>query len=306
MSNEVAYSFAKNASDTNYNPKFREFKNQNSIQGMNSNLEDNSPINHSITTSEIRATLQQCKNTSPGPDKILHILLKNLTDNSVAYLQKIYNLIWKYGVFPTRWSDSIIVPIRKRGKDRRQSTSYRPIALTCTMCKIVDKIVSKRLRWHLEKEKFFDPNQSGFRQNRSTLDPLINLETNICDAFVNDQHLLTVFLDIKKAYEMVWRNHIIQVLSNNKVRGSMLEFIKNFLRHRYIQVRVNGQLENSVPQGSVLSVTLFLVSFNDVNNCFKYPVKSSKFADDITFYCKGKDPKITEKLIQESLNSLQK
>ena len=46
------------------------------------------------------------------------------------------------------------------------------------------------------KEKFFDPNQSGFRQNRSTLDALINLETNICDAFVNDQHLLTVCLGI--------------------------------------------------------------------------------------------------------------
>ena len=87
---------------------------------------------------------------------------------------------------------------------------------------------------------------------------------------MNDQHLVTVCLDIEKAYEMVWRNHIIQVLSNNKVN------------------------------------TLFLVSFNDVNNCFKYSVKSSKFADDITFYCKGKDPKITEKLIQESLNSLQK
>ena len=88
---------------------------------MNSNLEDNSPINHSITTSEIRATLQQCKNTSRWLDKIPNILLKNLTDNSVAYLQKMYNLIWKFGVFPTRWSDSIIVPILKPGKDRRQS-----------------------------------------------------------------------------------------------------------------------------------------------------------------------------------------
>ena len=138
--NEVAYSFAKNATDTNYNPKFREFKNRNSIQGMNSNLEDNSPIIHYITTS------QQCKDTSPGPNKIPNILLKNLTDNSVAYLQKIYNLIWKFGVCPTRWSDSIIVPILKPGEDRGQTTSCRPIALTCTMCKIMEKIVSKRLR----------------------------------------------------------------------------------------------------------------------------------------------------------------
>ena len=67
----------------------------------------------------------------------------------------------------------------------------------------MEKIVNNRLRWLLENKKFFDKHQSAFRQYRSTLDSLVNLETNIHDAFINDQHLLTVSLDIEKCYEMV-------------------------------------------------------------------------------------------------------
>lgn len=117
------------------------------------------------------------------------------------------NSIWKFEIFPKKWREKwIIVPILKLRKDRRHATSYRPIALTCTMCKLMEKIVNKRLRWYLEKETNFDTNRSGFRQNRSTLDPLIMLKANICNSLVN-KHLLTVCLDIGKAYEMVWRNH---------------------------------------------------------------------------------------------------
>ena len=312
MANEIADSFAKNSSDSNYNSKFLEHKMENDNTEQTIDHNNYSRINTPIKLKEIKSTLKQCKNTSPGPDKIPNIFLKNLPENGLTYLLKIYNLIWKSGVFPAKWSEAIVIRIPKPGKDKRKPDNYRPIALTCTMCKLMEKIVNKRLRWYLESKNFFDPNQSGFRQNRSTLDPLINLETNICDALIQNQHLLTVCLDLEKAYEIVWRNRVIQVLSNNNIGGCTLSFIKNFFLHRYIQVRVNRQLsrktelKNGVPQGSVLSVTLFLVAFNDVDKCFTNPVKSSKFADDITMYCKGKDLETTEQLMQESLTALQK
>ena len=92
----------------------------------------------------------------------------------------------------------------------------------------------------------------------------------------------------------------------------MIIFIKNFLQKRLIQVRVNGFLskqiifENGVPQGSVLSVTLFLISFNDITGCIPRPIKKSIFADDLTIYCSGKDIKTIQKLVQSCLNELQK
>ena len=85
---------------------------------------------------------------------------------------------------------------------------------------------------------------------------------------------------------------------------------KVFSTHSNIHVRVNGQLsrkidvKNGVPQGSVLSVTLFLVAFNDIDKCFTDSVKSSRFANDITMCCKAKDLETTEKQMQKSLNAL--
>lgn len=76
-------------------------------------------------------------------------------------------------------------------------------------------------------------------------------------------------------------------------------------------MRDNGQLskkvklENGVPQGSVLSVTFFLATFNDVTENLSKPVKNSKFADNVTTYCRAKDLQTSEKLIQKCLNSLQ-
>lgn len=140
---------------------------------------------------------------------------------------------------------------------------------------------------------FFSPHQSGFRRDRSTLDHLINMETNICDAFISNEHLLAVALDLEKAYDMVWRERIIQIALQNGINGHMLTFIANFLQERRVQVKVNGflskqvTLQNGVPQGSVLSVTLFLMAINEVTQQIPLPIKISMYADDITLLCKG-------------------
>ena len=48
------------------------------------------------------------------------------------------------------------------------------------------------------------------------------------------------------------------------------------------------QLENGVPQGSVLSVTLFLVAINDILCCTNNNVKGLLYADDLVIFCSGK------------------
>ena len=86
----------------------------------------------------------------------------------------------------------------------------------------------------------------------------------------------------------------------------MLIFIINFLKERYIQVRVNNILskkiliENGVPQGSVISVTLFLIAINAIFKCIKKPVEGRPYADDTSIFCIGN----TEKIIQNTLNNL--
>ena len=116
----------------------------------------------------------------------------------------------------------------------------------------------------MEKNKIISQNQHGFRQYRSTYDYLLTLETNICEAFSENHHLVAIFLDIEKAYDMIWKQRIIKILLSTGITGNMIKFVHNFLKHRFIRVRANGtlsdifEIENGVPQGSVPQVLRYL------------------------------------------------
>ncbi len=72
--------------------------------------------------------------------------------------------------FPSKWLEMHTIPLLKPGKNKENADSYRPTALTCTMCKTLERIINNRLQWHLDKHNIITPSQSGFRKNRSTLD----------------------------------------------------------------------------------------------------------------------------------------
>lgn len=312
IANELAMTFAKNSSDLNYDKKFLSRKRQApEINQAHLYNNDNKELNNPILIQELISILNTTKNTSPGPDNIPNILLKNLPYSGLNRLTTLFNLVWNNQVFPSMWSQAVIIPIPKPGKDKTNPKNYRPIALTSTMCKLLEKILNKRLKAFLEKNNFFCSQQNGFRQNRSTTDHLLKLEAIITDAFVKKLHVVMVSLDIEKAFEMVWRQRIVQILIDKGVKGNMIAFIINFLRKRQMQVKVNGKLsdhniaENGVPQGSVLSVTLFLTAINDIVRNIQKPINCCLFADDLTIICTGKNLAITQQLLQETLDNLQ-
>ena len=251
----LANTFAANSSDNNHNEEFKKIKNNYTTQDSNVNEDCSSSLNSEILEEEVRATLAKCKNSSPGPDNVHNIFLKNLPNRAIQILTEFYNFIWINGVYPKIWSEATIIPIPKPGKDKSQPMNYRPIALTCTMCKVFEKILNKRLKNHLKLTNQLSIHQSGFRANKSTYDHLIAPEKYICEAFIKNLHVLVVSLDMKKAYELIWKERIINIMYNKNIKGRMLKFITNFLDNRKIQVKVNNQIsskidiENGIPQG---------------------------------------------------------
>jgi len=91
----------------------------------------------------------------------------------------------------------------------------------------------------------------------------------------------------------------------------MFLFLQNFLKNRKIQVRALSELskihhiENGLPQGSVISVTVFLLAINDIFKNIPKPTKHLLFADDCHIYCSGQNTKISIEILQNSLNILQ-
>ena len=56
----------------------------------------------------------------------------------------LYNKIWQHGLFPGQWLKSKIIPILKPEKDSMNPSNYCLIALTCVLCKIMEKSINVR------------------------------------------------------------------------------------------------------------------------------------------------------------------
>ena len=147
-------------------------------------------------------------------------------------------------------------------------------------------MINKRLIWYLESNNLISPIQSGFRSERSTNDHLIRLETFIRDAFVNREHVVSVFFDLEKAYDTTWRYGIMKDLHDLGLKGRLPIFIQSFLEDRTMQVRVGSTLsdlydqEQGVPQGSILSTTSFNIKINNIVTCLDNKTDGSLFVDD--------------------------
>ncbi|MBJ5505526.1 reverse transcriptase family protein, partial [Salmonella enterica subsp. enterica serovar Derby] len=205
---------------------------------------------------------------------------------------------------------AIVLPFPKPGKDPAIPSNYRPIALTSCLCKLLERMVNARLMWFLETNKILSPHQCGFRRHRSSIDHLLRLETSIREAFVRRQHLVSVFFDLEKAYDRAWRYGILRDLHGCGLRGNLPLFIEGFLQNRRFRVRVGSTLssyfpqEEGVPQGSVLSVTLFILRINDIFRQLPLTVRATGFVDDLQIFCSSVNMGLAERQLQSAISKL--
>ena len=94
------------------------------------------------------------------------------------------------------------------------------------------------------------------------------------------EHVVAVFFDMEKAYDTTWRYGILRDLYNAGLRGNLPVFISNYLHKREFRVKLGSVLsdsfvqENGVPQGGILSVTLFGLKINSIVSCLNAGVET--------------------------------
>jgi len=99
--------------------------------------------------------------------------------------------------------------------------------------------------------------QSGFRQRRRTADHLLRLHDAIHKSTANKRNVLSVFIDIEKAYDMMNKEVFLSKLLSYGISGRMFHFIRSFISNRTFQVSIGFTLsmtkhpENGTPQGSL-------------------------------------------------------
>jgi len=224
-------------------------------------------------------------------------------------LLEYYNKIWKESDLPDDWHHATIVPLLKPTKRASLPESYRPISLTSTICKVMEKMVTSRLQWFLEKNNLLSKNQTGFRKNKSTTHHILRLQDYILKKLKNKESVLAVFIDFERAYDMLHVPTLLQKLQNIGITGHTLNWIESFLSNRTFQVKVGAELsdkysqENGTPQGSIISPVLFLLMINDIPPGLG-GVDMTLFADDSAIYVGHRNIKTSEQRIQSSLNEI--
>ncbi|GFT29473.1 probable RNA-directed DNA polymerase from transposon X-element [Trichonephila clavipes] len=312
VANLIGETFASVSSSDSYSPAFQATKNRLERTPINFRCRQPLLYNCDIDMFELKRALSSAHNTSPGPDGISYELLRHLNEDSLVSLLYLFNRIWREQVYPTQWQEAIVIPILKPGKDPKNPLSYRPIALTSCLCKTLERVVNARLVYQLEKNKCIPLFQSGFRKGRSTLDNIITLENKIRNAFVRRNHLVSIFFDIEKAYDRTWRYGILRTLFDFGFRGNLPTFIQNFLKLRTFRVRLAGTLSapftqaEGVPQGSILSVTLFICHISSILNILSPSIQASLYVDDLQISCEGSDMRMIERQLQTAVNNILK
>lgn len=311
IANTMASTLSYNSSSDHYNPKFRRYKAHQEQWPINFPSDNSESYNQPFSLTELQTALKSAHDSATGPDNVHYQMLKHLPESALETLLQIFNNIWLTGDFPTIWSEATIIPIPKPGKDHSDPGNYRPIALTSCLCKTFERIVNCRLVWFLEKNKLFTEFQSGFRKQRNTNDHLIRLESFIREGFVRRQHVVSVFFDLEKAYDTTWKYGILRDLHRCGLRGRLPELISSFLSNRNFRVRVGSCLSNphkqemGVPQGSILSVTLFILKINSIVKSLPPNIQCSLYVDDFLICYRSNNMNSIERLLQLCLNNIQ-
>jgi hypothetical protein len=211
-------------------------------------------------------------------------LLQRLPLSVKTTLLKLFNKIWHNGEYPISWRSSIIVPIPKQSCHDNGLGEFRPISLTSCIAKLFERIINRRLITELESNGRLDRRQHAFRTGYGTDTYFAELERSLPNV---NEHCLIASLDLAKAYDTTWRHGILRSLKTWGIRGQMLNTLKTFLSKRTFQVCISGHLssqyaqENGIPQGSVLSVTLFLIAMQPIFRKITSGVNILLYADDI-------------------------
>ena len=245
-----------------------------------------------VTSEEVNHHLNHTKNKAPGSDQIPVQALKNLNKDNRKILVSVLNNIFQNSEIPEDWKKGHIIPIPKPG----QPNAKRPITLLQTASKLMERVVRDRMIYSMHLSRHIRPSeQFGFRSFRSAQHCYSSMLDSLYLAQQIKADSIVIYLDLEKAFELIDHTVLVSALALRGVQGKILKYIKNYLENRSARVRFQGQyseyhdLGNGVPQGGILSPTIFNMVIEEIHSIKVEHTEILSYADDLAIIVTKKE-----------------
>lgn len=238
-----------------------------------------------VTPVEVRTAISHLNHgQSSDTEGISPLLLDHFSDQVITSLASMFTRFLHEGYVPPQWRSSVVIPLYKGAPKPVGATgSYRPVAITDLLCRVLESILVRRLHWLFRADPF-SPHQVGFRPGLSADCAIFHLVSSLSEGLryrmkwhhEEDKQKdlqygqILVAVDFSDAFCRVTPEKVEWALRRRKVNPYICRWIRSYMEHRTLRVWVNGRLsgtsscEVGCPQGSIIGPFLWLVAMDDL------------------------------------------
>jgi len=187
------------------------------------------------------------------------------------------------GYWPNQFKKATLVIIPKSNKVvYNTSKAFRPIVLLNTTGKLIEKVISHHLQFHLSANGFLDPNQLGGIRQRSTIDAGMYLTHIIHVGWAKDCYTSVIAFNITQFFPSLNHSFLSLCLKKAGLNANVLKFFQSYYSNKFTTYAWNNFISQKfatsvgISQGSALSPILSAIYLAPIIKTFKKRIKNLK------------------------------